>query len=575
MGRTIAGMSDETIFAVADVARDIIQNSEYFTSVGKAVGEYVWNSIDYCKPNSSVELYIEKRRGKVQVRRHEVMKYNGIVVEERKNGGGMSREDLRRFFTMHGETLARTLGRHVRGRFGTGKAAAFGIARTLIVESVKAGKRNVVRLNQEDLKKGLDRIPISSFLIDQPVDRPDGTVVIIDRLKLKRVKMESVRKFLRRSLGPQLRNHDVYVDEEKLEYTMPPFEREWHFECPEERKPLLGQTGLVLRLATRDLEEEEEGVVVMANSYPMEFYDLIHVGSWKTRIFGEIEVAVLDLPDSIPAFDNTRSKLNRDNERVSSLLEWIELCTIEVVSELERNAKARLDKEEMRRLEQIASELADVLNDDFSEVMEQLESTPTIAGVGPLESGVQSGTQGARTFLKDEKGSVLVAKDLVGDVIVQEPLGGNGHGSEPVPDEPIRGKLTDDGFNATETKAQGEKRRRRGGFKIDFRHDGKEAFRAKLVKEEMAIILNLDYPELAIFPNTKDARFKALSSEIAVAEYAIATVNIMVEKGHVDVSNTASDALIEYNRIINRLGRKVAPLMNEWFKSQDPQTPSM
>jgi hypothetical protein len=563
-------MSDDAIFAIADVARDIIQNSEYFTSAGKAVGEYVWNSIDYCKPNSSVEVHIELKRGKIRVRKQEMVKYNGIVVDERKNGGGMSREDLRRFFTMHGETLARTLGRHVRGRFGTGKAAAFGIARTLMVESIKGGKRNVVRLNQEDLKQGLDKIPISSLLIDQPVDRPDGTVIIIDRLKLKKVKMESVRKFLRRSLGPQLRNHQVFVGEKRLEYTIPPFEREWQFDCPPDRKPLLGDTKLFLRLATKDLEEEEKGVVIMASGYPMEFYEL-NAGSWKSHIFGETEVSALEMPDPIPAFDNTRSRLNRDNDRVSSLLDWIEQSTSEVVGALETDARARLDKEEMKRLEEVASELANLLNDDFSNVMEELETSPIVAGAGPLESGVQPVAQGAKTYLKDEGGTTRVGKDEHGDIIIQEPLGGRGHGKEPNPDEPTRGKLTENGFNATEARAQGEKKRRRGGFKIDWQHNGKEAFRAVLVPEEMRIILNLDYEELAIFPNHEDPRFKALASEIAIAEYAIATVNIMVERGHVDISNTASDALIEYNRIVNRLGRKVAPLMVAWFGSQAPQ----
>lgn len=121
------GGADTSIYAYSDVARDILQNSDYFTSVGKALNEYVWNSVDYCKPDERVEVRVAKQRGKITVRKHRTIKYNGIVVEETKNGGGMSRVDLQRFFTMHGETLARKEGRRVRGRFGTGKAAAFGV----------------------------------------------------------------------------------------------------------------------------------------------------------------------------------------------------------------------------------------------------------------------------------------------------------------------------------------------------------------------------------------------------------------------------------------------------------------
>src|SRR5208283_3226304 len=119
-------MLDDKIYAVSDVSRDILQNSDYFTSAGKAVNEYVWNSVDYCKPGARVEVKVTKGHGKVGVRKRGTLRFNGLVIMETKGGGGMSREDLRRFFTMHGETLARKEGRHVRGRFGTGKSAAFG-----------------------------------------------------------------------------------------------------------------------------------------------------------------------------------------------------------------------------------------------------------------------------------------------------------------------------------------------------------------------------------------------------------------------------------------------------------------
>ena len=88
----------------------------------------------------------------------------------------------------------------------------------------------------------------------------------------------------------------------------------------------------------------------------------------------------------------------------------------------------------------------------------------------------------------------------------------------------------------------------------------------------MTIKLNLDYPELAIFTDREDPRFKAISGEIAISEYAIAAVNLEVQHGYVDVADNASDALIEYKRIINRLGRKMAPLMTRWFESSEEGT---
>ncbi len=532
-------MAEDSIYARSDVARDILQNSDYFTSVPKAVNEYVWNSIDYRRPASRVEVLVTKRAGRIKIRKQRILKYNGIVIEEIKNGGGMFRDDLQRFFTMHAETLARNEGRRVRGRFGTGKAAAFGIGLSLLVDTVKAGRRNVVRLKREDLTPGLDKVPVERLLTEQPVDRPDGTMVVIDRLKLRRVKMESVKKFLRRSLGLQLRNHDIFVEGEKLEYYQPEHEKQWSFDCPLEFKAFLGESTLTLRLSKKELEQEERGIAILASGYPMEFYDSAKAGSCSSRVFGEVDIPLLESQDEIPTFDNTRSSLNRDNDRVGRLLRWIDQSLAQVVTELEKEAKGKLDKAEVERLEKIANELAELLNDDFSELIMELESKPTIGGIGKLESGVQEKSSGVLTLMRDETGETRIKLDEKGNVIILEPRGDGDHAEEPVADEPNRGKESEEGALARERAASGEKKKRRGGFKIDYVRDGPEAFRAKWVREEMTIKLNLDYPELALFEDKEDPRFKALSGEIAISEYAIAAVNLEVENGYVDVTNTA------------------------------------
>jgi hypothetical protein len=559
-------MADSSIYARSDVSRDILQNSDYFTSVPKAVNEYVWNSIDNCKSNKSVTVRVAKQVGRIKIRRRGILKYNGIVIEEVKNGGGMSRDDLQNFFTMHGETLARKEGRRVRGRFGTGKAAAFGVAMDLILDTTKSGRRNVVRLQREALEPGLDKVPVEPLLTDQPVSSPDGTLVVIGRLKLKRVKMESVRKFLRRSIGLQLRNHEVYVEGERLVYSQPEQERQWVFDSSAELHDSVGSVTLTIRLSKKELEQEEMGIAILSSGYPMEFYDSPKAGDWTPRIFGTVDVPLLDSQDQIPIIDNTRSRLNRDNERVGTLLQWIDQSVSLVVSELERETRAKIDSEEMERLKKTATELEDLLNEDFSEVLAELESRPQIGGVGSLESGVQERSSGILTLVKDNSGETKIQLDEKGNVVILEPHGGSGHASSSVPDEPSRGTTSQEGIKAREEDTSGEKRKHRGGFRIEYVKEGAEAFRARWVREKMLINLNLDYPELALFKeNREDPRFKALSGEIAISEYAIATVNLEVENGYVDVSNTANDALIEYRRIINRLGKKIAPLMTRWF----------
>jgi len=468
----------------------------------------------------------------------------------------------------------------VRGLFGTGKSAAFGIGNALIIDTVKAGRRNVVRLAREALVPGLDRVPIERLLTEQPVALPDGTTVIIDKLKVKRVKMESVRKFLRRRVGIQLRTHDIIVEGEKLEYSQPEHEKEWSFDCPAALRELLGEVKLWLWLSKQELEQEEGGIAILASGYSTEFYDSLKAGSWSSRLFGEIDVPLLDSEDAIPTFDNTRSSLNRDNDRVANLLRWIDQSVAQSVAELEAEAKTRLTKAETERLEIIANELAELLNDDFADIITELEQKPPIGGTGSLQSGIEERTEGIVTLIKDERGETRATLDDQGNVILLESHpegggGGRGIGMNDVvkgpdiglPEEPERGKRTEGGHLARETVTEGEKRKRRGGFKIEYVHEGPDAFRARWVREEMTIKLNLDYPELSIFRDIQDPRFKALSGEIAIAEYAIAAVNLEVENGYADVNDRASDALIEYRRTITRLGKKIALLMERWFST--------
>src|SRR5688572_7115544 len=123
------------------VARDFLQGAAYFNSVPKVAWEYISNAIDNPRPGESVTVVVELRRDQ-------------ILIED--NASGMSRADLWRFFQMHGENQARRQGRAVRGRFGTGKSAAFGIANYLEVDTVRDSLRNVVALHRDDIQGAAD-----------------------------------------------------------------------------------------------------------------------------------------------------------------------------------------------------------------------------------------------------------------------------------------------------------------------------------------------------------------------------------------------------------------------------------
>ena len=67
-------------------------------------------------------------------------KRHRISIED--NGRGMDGLGLKHFFVMHGENLDRKAGRPGRGRFGTGKSAAFGIGDVLRITTIRDGKRS-------------------------------------------------------------------------------------------------------------------------------------------------------------------------------------------------------------------------------------------------------------------------------------------------------------------------------------------------------------------------------------------------------------------------------------------------
>ena len=81
-----------------------------------------------------------------------VVELSGDLIRVTDNGEGMSRKELQNFFMMHGENIQRARGKRVRGRFGTGKCAAFGIANLFRVDTVKNKKRNVVELSRSSIE---------------------------------------------------------------------------------------------------------------------------------------------------------------------------------------------------------------------------------------------------------------------------------------------------------------------------------------------------------------------------------------------------------------------------------------
>jgi K+-sensing histidine kinase KdpD len=85
---------DQTIAVTTHVARDLLQSAALFKHEHSVVWEYVSNGLEYTDPgvNPVVNAHVD-------------VKGRRITIHD--NGRGMSRDDLRRYFQMHGENIDR------------------------------------------------------------------------------------------------------------------------------------------------------------------------------------------------------------------------------------------------------------------------------------------------------------------------------------------------------------------------------------------------------------------------------------------------------------------------------------
>jgi len=181
------------------VSRDFLQNADYFNTLPKVVWEYVSNSLDNGREDNPITVAVEIRKEE-----------NLLTIAD--NGVGMSRSDLDHFFTMHGENTQRKKGKRVRGRFGTGKSAAFGIAKSLTIDTRQDRKRNVVSLHVDDIKRATsgNSFDVNEKVADEFTDQEDGTIVEIREFLISRLDIDTTITLQRRFT--LLRHFEYYYD---------------------------------------------------------------------------------------------------------------------------------------------------------------------------------------------------------------------------------------------------------------------------------------------------------------------------------------------------------------------------
>lgn len=535
------------------VGRDLLGSAASFKSEAAVVWEYVVNSLQYVDPGVSPRVQVTVAPGR-----------KGIIVSD--NGRGLSSKDLVHFFQMHGENRDRLAGRTGRGKFGTGKSAAFGIANVLRVDTIREGKRNAVSLTREMIEEsdGGD-IPLQWEVKDQVVDEPNGTDVSILDINLDRVKRASIIEYVERHLQAfRAAAPEVAIDDHVCNYREPETASTLKFEPSAAQREMIGDVQLVIKVAFAPLPQAEQGIAVTSGIGNLVAIERVGVETkeFGNYLFGEIDVPALEKnPSPIEPYDPTRSlQLNPQHPVVAVLLGFIGSKLEEVRASLVRKSKEARKTEQARRLALEADKIAQILNADFRQVSDRLHEIRAAAsrkGAAQAKFGSKEADQGDDDWVRGTKNPGFILKT----------------NSEPNPGEPKTasgdpptvqsgGRPDTMGNNAVDPVggSGGKRRRPQGGFSVEYKHLGKSEGRSLYDPSTLTILINLDHPLVSTAlgdGHVEDTTFRRLSYEIAFSEYAM---GLGYEISKQDPNIPADDLLYEVRSTLNRISTAAVAL---------------
>jgi hypothetical protein len=351
------------------------------------------------------------------------------------------------------------------------------------------------------------------------------------------------------------------VNNHECEYLEPPVDREVRLRPGGELGSLLGDVELVIKVSKVPLDADIRGIGIFSNGV---WHETTLAGSegreMSQFIFGELDVPQLEEDTSpIPPFDLSRSmRLNESNRLVQAIYAFIGQSVETVRRDLQEAEKRRKEGEEARRLAQQATEIARVINEDFSEFRERVTRARATGGEGiDLQRTSAAGGTDDNVFVIGSEVPVAIVTPTGGP---GSDGGAGGQGVEPrsLAPQVVEG---DGDRRGRPAGGSGETRRPRGGFQVKFDHMGEDSHRAHYARDERAIYVNLDHPQFVAARETidtvEDVVFRRLAYEVAFAEYAIALASELASR---DEYLDPSDPIVDIRDTLNRLARKAAGL---------------
>jgi hypothetical protein len=547
---------DSSLTVISHVARDLLQSGAVFKHAPNVIWEYVSNGLQYVEPGTHPFVRVGLAGDRISIA---------------DNGRGMDRSDLKRFFTMHGENEDRRQGRPGRGMFGTGKSAAFSIANTMRITTVRNGKRSTVELRRRDIEAAGHggAVPVRELGLEVPVSDGNGTLIELIDLKKVRVDKKEIVGHLEKHLR-HWRGVTVEVDGVPVEATVPPIQRRIEFIAGTEAPSSIRGSVLTLNIAKAPLSEDDRGVAVLSNGV---LHAVTLAGAERKEfanyLFGEIDVPALAEPhEGVDAYDMSRSgQLNPENKIVIETLAFIGRHIEAVRRELVELDKNRRKLAEAERLQSQADEIAKIINEDYVKFAKRFRPVQT-----PRTGS--SDTTFMPVLTDAEELALVVGAEVPA---VENP-------DETAPTEPGSGVTAATSRDIEETDAlrppalapaaetsevtanfetvHKKPRRRTGGFDVRYDFNGNENPRCLYDRENRTLLINLDHPQLAAAKgegSTEDLNFRRLSFEVAFTEYAISLAQENVQAGfYQDMFHPLNDA----RERIDSLARKASHLFS-------------
>ncbi len=546
--------NQRAIKLTSHVGRDLLASAASFKTEHAVVWEYVVNSLQYVDDGI---------RPRVQV----LIRPKTKEIEIRDNGRGMSENGLQQFFRMHGENIDRVRGRPGRGKFGTGKSAAFGIANLMEIDTRRDGVRNVVQLSREalDASKG-DEIEVDWLIRNEVTALANGTTIAIRAVAIPRIQVSTIIEYIERHLQVfRAAMPEVAVNDHICQYKAPPVAETFSFTPTAEQAITIGNVELKINVSPSPLPDSDVGIAITAGLGNMVALETggVERKELGNYIWGEIDVPLLETTKSpIEPYDPTRSlQLNPRNPVCSVLIPFIG-SKIEEVRHIQQRKLNELRKgAQAKQLAAAAQKIADLLNQDFRNVMTRLHDIRA-ASARPGDAGALFGSSGSAGDIEDlwlegvsRPGDVSVSKETSSQTANNQKKG-----REP-PDLPKAGTTNPNGNSAVDPAGgSGTRPRPSGGFKVEYKELGDPLDRSKYDRATLTILINLDHPAVKNAVKSagmEDVSFRRLSYEIALTEYSIALGYEMAER---DPDIPADDLLFEVRSTLNRVAAVAADL---------------